>query len=370
MIALLAGSTTISGKPAPASVIKNSRREPIFSALVLKALEEADPDLVAGLAVLVWDYQEQAIQNLLLGQADLVVAAASDETIAQITAQIEAVGDNQNKPTPPRFHAHGHKVSFSAIAAETLAPGLKDSANGAEAIDIVSMLATLDSVFWDQHGCLSSRVHFVEKGNAVCHSPLEYAQRVNAHLQALSDALPRGAWPLGQIHDRFDRYKSLEASAALRVLSSYEDAFLVVLDERPLSGASFYSLVNDCQGRVIFVRPVEDLMEVPQQYLRMLPPQNLQSLSVAVGRPGEGLGTGFLDFANACGRRGVTALRTVGRGAFPQLSFSWDGLIPLDLLKTRIRGHFTTIEFDHPYDQVLETYQQYLRRSQTMPLRT
>ena len=32
-----------------------------------------------------------------------------------------------------------------------------------EIIDIVALLAGLDSAFWDQNGCLSSRVHFVER---------------------------------------------------------------------------------------------------------------------------------------------------------------------------------------------------------------
>jgi hypothetical protein len=86
----------------------------------------------------------------------------------------------------------------------------------------------------------------------------------------------------------------------------------------------------------------------------------LQSLSVAVGRPGEGLSHRFLEFATACGERGVTAIRVVGRGAFPQLAYSWDGLLPLDLVRRRPAGHFTTIEFDRPFDAVLETYRSFV----------
>ena len=152
------------------------------------------------------------------------------------------------------------------------------------------------------------------------------------------------------------------------MLSNYGDEFLVVLDERPISGSGFYSLVNDCQGRVIFVRPVADLMEAPQEYLRLLPPQNLQSLSVAVGKPGEGLTESFLRFAEACAARGVTAIRTVGRGAFPQLAYSWDGFIPLDLAFERPAGRFTTIEFDRPYDEIIATYQLFMARGAAMGL--
>jgi hypothetical protein len=70
----------------------------------------------------------------------------------------------------------------------------------------------------------------------------------------------------------------------------------------------------------------------------------------------------FLRFAEACADRGVTAIRTVGRGAFPQLSYSWDGFIPLDLVRQRPEGRFTTIEFDHPLQQILETYHLLMKR--------
>ena len=64
----------------------------------------------------------------------------------------------------------------------------------------------------------------------------------------------------------------------------------------------------------------------------------------------------------------MTGIRSVGRGAFPQLAYSWDGLIPLDLVAPRVgeaaSGHFTTIEFDGPAQnaaQMLETYAMFMR---------
>ena len=59
-------------------------------------------------------------------------------------------------------------------------------------------------------------------------------------------------------------------------------------------------------------------------------------------------------FAEAVGARGVTALRSLGRGAFPQLAYSWDGLLPLDVCHLRPPGHFTTIEPDPPSTSDLE----------------
>ena len=143
LIALLAGAVTLEGGPPPLTVIKNSRREPIFSPLVLSALERADPDLFAALAILVWDYEDAAVQRHLLPRTDLVIAAASDESIDQIQKQFSAA----SKGSPVRFHPHGHKVSFSAIGREVLGRGLLDPQSGVALVDILALLAGLDLGF-------------------------------------------------------------------------------------------------------------------------------------------------------------------------------------------------------------------------------
>ncbi len=356
LITFLGLAAGLAAEHPPAIVVKNSRQEPIFAPLVLNALEAEDPELVSAVAVLIWDYEDADLQRLLLGQADLVVAAASDETIAQIRRSLRATRPER----PARFHAHGHKVSFSLIGREVLTRGAQADPEQ-PLLDVVALLAALDSAAWDQNGCLSSRIHFVEEGGSDCHSPAEYAAALAAQLRLLAVTLPRGAWPQRELNDRFDRYKLLEVAGQAQVVSEYDDPFVVVVDRRPLErsaqgAAILAATVNDCQGRVIVVRPVENLMEVPERCLALLPPANLQSLSVAVGRAGEGLSERFLTLAAACGSRGVTALRTVGRGAFPQLAYSWDGLLPLDLVRARSAGHFTTIEFDAPHEQMLATY--------------
>ncbi len=376
IIIILALATTLSGGAPPVVLVRNSRREPIFSPLILQALEAADEELVSTVAVLVWDYDDAALQSQLLGRSDLVIAAAGDDTISRIADQIPRAGEAPDLHRA-RFHPHGHKVSFSAIGREMFELDRHSMGSSGEGalVSVVALLAGLDSVFWDQNGCLSSRIHFVERGARGDTAPLEYAERLVGQLRRLSEALPRGAWPLRQLHDSFDRYKAMESlggvSTGLQVLSDYDDRFLVILDDRTpdkqgVSPGVFAALVNDCQGRVVIVRPVNDLTEVPAHYLSLLPSRSLQSLSVAVGRPGEGLTPRFLDFATACGARGVTAIRVVGRGAFPQLAYSWDGFLPLDLLRRRPAGHFTTIEFDRPFDAMMETYRSFVDQMASM----
>jgi len=358
MIGFLGQAIAATGHTPPAVVVKNSRREPIFSPLVLSAIEQADPEIVANLAVLVWDYENEAIQRPLMDRAGLVIAAASDETIHTVGHQVS------ESHTPARFHAHGHKVSFSAIGREFLVQDAQDEKTGYALLDAVTILAALDSVFWDQFGCLSSRVHFVERGSATHHSAEDYAKRLTEQLRLLAEFLPRGAWPGHWIHDRYDKYVGIGAGRDVRVISGYDDTFVVAVDERSPTEYAFQNSINDCQSRVILVRPVDNLEDVPRDYLSLIPSANLQSMSIAVGQPNKEVSERLLSFANACCTRGVTALRTVGRGAFPQLAYSWDGLIPQDLLRSRPAGRFATVEFDTPYDEIMETYTLLMNRGE------
>jgi hypothetical protein len=356
LIALLMQAVSLS-TATPVIVVRNSRHEPIFSSLVLQAMEEADPDLVCTTALLVWDFEDQALQKDLLSRADLVIAAASDETIADLRGQFDAA--RRSRPATgqaSRFHAHGHKVSFSAIGAEMLTRTEGDPDSGKSKMEIAARLAALDSILWDQNGCLSARVHFVEEGAEGDVGAEAYADCLLDQLRLLSTWLPLGGWQPRRLHERFDRYKNLERAGLAKVFSDYDDEFLVILDRRPLEADAFRQQVNDCQVRVIVVRPVAHRMDIPRRYLRMIPKENLQSLSVAIGEPGQALEDGFLQFAAECGACGVTAIRTVGRGAFPQLAYSWDGWIPQDLIGERPPGYFCTIEFDQPYEQILSTY--------------
>lgn len=364
LIALLSLATSVNAGLPPVTIIRNSRQEPIFSPLILQALEEIDPELVSTLAVLVWDYSDGSIQDELLSHVDLVMAAASDETIGQIQSQIDQQKQQSGKCI--RFIPHGHKVSFSTIFSDVLSSEIIDSVTQLPILDIVCLLAGLDSIFWDQYGCLSSRFHFVEDLNAdvdLERSPTHrYAQKLEEQLGILSKVLPRGSWPIQPLHDRFDILKQLENTGKVKVYSNYDDPYLVVVDQRDLSDFQLYQSINECQGRIILVRPVADVLQIPHQFLPSIPAKNLQSMSIAYGRTGEKLSDRLLQFSSACGKCGITSIRTVGRGAFPKLPYSWDGFIPLDLTSTRAPGHFTTIEFEKPMDQILETFNLYRKK--------
>jgi hypothetical protein len=379
-------------EPPPAVLVGSSREEPLLTPIVLAAIEEADPELVSMVATTVWDYDDGRLQEQLLGEADLVVAAPGagrgSGRAAAPGAGLGAAGGATpgtapgRSPGSRRLLAHRREMSFSVIGRDVLQLDYVGEASkwslpgGTRIMDIVALLAGLDSVFWDQRGGRSSRIHFVERGGPADDLPAEYARRLTTRLQQLAKVVPRGAWPVRHLHDAFDRYKAMEGSdrwgTGLHVMSEYDDPFVVILDERNGGGArldarGFAALVDECQTRVVVVRPVEDIMEVAWRYLDMVPPDSSRSLSVAMGRPGEGLTKALLDFAAACGKKGVTDIRLVGRGAFPPLAYSWDGFLPIDLVGTRPPGYFTTVAFDEPFEEMLRTYRAHLTRLAKLP---
>lgn len=320
--------------PRPAILVRNSRREPFFTPLLLAALEEIDPALVANIAVLLWDYDDAALQAAILREAELLLLVAGDDTIARIEADVRRAG------ATPRIHRHGHKVSFIAAGRAVLT---------AERLPQLAPLAALDTVIWDQNGCLSPRIHFVEEGGALASE--DYAAALTQALRAFQPLLPGGLVDLRRLHLRFDKFQAIAAGGRATVHSAYDDPFLVVVDRRPYDPRILAEVINDARDRTVIVRPVPELAALPRDYLRQLPAHNLQTLSVAL----DSRAPDFLPFAEAVGRCGITALRTVGRAAFPGLAHSWDGLLPCDLATLRPPGYYTTYEFDDALAQIEET---------------
>jgi hypothetical protein len=346
----------------PLVLVKNSRQEPIFTPLLLTALEEIDPLLVSSIGLMIWDYNDDELQDYLISQSDLVIAAAADFTISEIDKVVQRI---QKDGKQIRFHRHGHKISFTTISMDYLgkevAPMIPENL---EWIHLTALLSAVDSIYWDQNGCLSSRIHFIERGDSTIHSPIAYGKILAEKIRILSAFLPRGALPLHNLHNRFDRYSSLTTTNEVHLCSTYDDDFLVVVDERSWSPSIFERVINDCVERTIIVRPIEDIDQVPNLYLKWLPKNNLQTMSVAIDGPKQTTWSSrFSRFADLLGKRGVTAIRTIGRGPFPQMAYSWDGYLPVDLSANRSSGYFTTVEFENNYQQILDTYQLYTSRS-------
>ena len=334
----------------PSVLVKNSRQEPLFVPFLFSALEELDPELLQSVAIMIWDYEDIALQEMIVSQSDLIIAAASDQTIDQIDKVI------RNTRPSARFHRHGHKVSFTTIGKKFLTMHESLGTNPPNSLfEETAMLAALDSILWDQNGCLSSRIHFVEQGDQNHFSPLDYANQLVDSMRILGSKLPRGNTTLSSIHDRFDHFNAQAVSPQLTLCSSYEDDFIVVLDQRPWNARQFVSIVNTCMDRTVVIRPIGSLLDVPNQYLSHLSPNNLQTMYVAIDSNSHTTRSEeFSQFVEKTGKLGITSIRTVGQSPFPQLAYSWDGYLPHSLAFEYASGYFTTIEFDHSYSKIMQ----------------
>jgi hypothetical protein len=337
----------------PAILVKNSRQEPLFVPFLFSALEGIDPELLSSVAIMIWDYEDSVLQEAIVSHADLVLAAAGDHTIEQIDKVIKHVS-----PTA-EFHPHGHKISFTTIGKAYLAKKEGHSERPTpELLENTAMLAALDSILWDQNGCLSSRIHFIEKGTDSHYTPLEYGQKLTEKLRTLSKKLPRGNIPLSRIHDRFDHFNAQTISPLVDLCSHYEDDFIVVVDRRDWDQLQFRTIVNSCMERTIVIHPVESIMDVPDKYLSKIAPQNLQTMYVAIdGMSHTTWSPEFSQFVESIGKRGITSIRTVGQSPFPQIAYSWDGDMPHSLALKYPAGYFSTVEFDHTFSKIQQISQ-------------
>jgi len=143
--ALAAAPLVLSLAIRSAALIKASHADEVFPSCFIESLRQVDESLAACAAALYWPGGRLDIEAAAFDAADLIVASGDDRTIADIARRV-----------PNRFIGHGHRISFAAIACEALA----------DAAALAHRLA-YDVALWDQQGCLSPQLAYVERGGAL-----------------------------------------------------------------------------------------------------------------------------------------------------------------------------------------------------------
>lgn len=143
---------------------KVSSDEPLFAGCFARVLAEVEPRLANVLAVLWWPGSETALAQALCRKVDVLMVYGGDTALAAW---------QQHVPPGVRFLPHGHKISAGLVSASAL------DTRQAQA---TARLAALDMVRWDQQGCYSPQVFYVERGAQV--SPLAFAHLVAGELAA------------------------------------------------------------------------------------------------------------------------------------------------------------------------------------------
>jgi hypothetical protein len=237
-------------------------------------------------------------------QADVVLAYGGNDSLSAMQQQV---------PITTRFLPHGHKLSFGMVAASALS-----IRKGQEVVQ----QAALDVMRYEQSGCYSPQVFYVAKGGRI--SPLEFAQRLQAELQALQPRFPRRALSL-------EEGASVAAWRESQAMQSLSQAELTVLGQADAAACVVYSdqamaLQPTALMRSVLVVAVSHLGDVPA--LLKEARHVLQTAGLAAS-PEE-----LMPLAQALADVGVTRICAIGAMTSPEAGWHHDGRFSLlDLVR-------------------------------------
>jgi len=263
--------------------------------LFAHSLYQADPKLASCLELAEWRGGDRALEESLFAEADCVVATGSDETLASIQPHL---------PRRTRFLGHGHRVSFGYVTNEVLSVfGLKK---------LVARAAD-DVVAWNQLGCLSPHLIYVETGGAI--SPEQFAEKLGEELARYELQEPRGEIRVEDaaiIASRRDFYRvRAAASTDTRLWCSEGSTAWTVVYE---ADARFQL---SCLNRFIYVKGVANLPEA----LRQAECVRGQVSTAGLAAPDDQSQA----LATELARWGVTRVCPLGQMQSPPLTWRHDG---------------------------------------------
>ena len=278
-----------------AQFIKCARGSTYLPRLFAHSLYEADHKLGACLEIADWRGGNDELESVLFAEADCVTATGSDVTLAAIRGRL---------PVRTRFLGYGQRVSFGYVASGSLT-----SFNTKKLI----VRAATDVVAWNQLGCLSPHVIYVEHGGTV--SAEHFAQMLAEELAKREESEPRGDVPTetaATIASRraFYEVRSAHSPDTKFWHSENSTAWTVVYEADPRFQLS-------CLHRFIYVKGVADLKSV----LENVDAVRGQVSTVGLAAPEERARELGLQLA----RWGATRICPLGQMQNPPLAWRHDG---------------------------------------------
>ncbi len=278
-----------------AQFVKCATGSAFLPRLLAHSLYEADAKLGACLEIAEWRGGNVALEDVLFGEADCVTATGSDETLAAVRSRL---------PVKTRFLGYGHRVSFGFVAREVLS-----SSNAPR----IAARVVDDVVAWNQLGCLSPHVIYVQPGGEV--SPDKFAELLADELERREQTEPRGELPTPHAAVIASRRGIYEVRAAhspetLMWRSQESTAWTVVFEADPRFQVS-------CLNRFIYVKPVKDLTELLQHAEVVRGRVSTVGIAVSEHQAEE--------LAMPLARWGVTRVCPLGQMQNPPLAWRHDG---------------------------------------------
>jgi hypothetical protein len=278
--------------------------EPVFATLFARLLAEVHPPFADCLAVVWWPGGGDAAVDALFAEAETVLAYGGNEAIAQVRARV---------PVTTRFLGYGHKLGFGMVGRAAL-----DAQRGPAS----ARLAAHDIVRYEQQGCYSPHLFYVERGGRV--TPRQFAQHLAGELAALQRRFPRRALALEEAAAVAGWRQSAELLAlrdeGAEVIGDAQAAWSVAFTDQPAT------LAPAATGRTILVAAVDTLDEVVD---RIAPHARfLQTVGLAT-TPSE-----LYRLAGRLGAVGVTRVAALGAMTAPEPGWHHDGRFNLlDLVR-------------------------------------
>ncbi|MGG0413962.1 acyl-CoA reductase [Peribacillus simplex] len=274
---------------------KVSSAEPLFAGLFAHLLVEVEPKLADCFAIVWWKGGDEERETCILEQSDVVVGYGGNASLQSLQTRT---------PITTRFLAYGHKISFGLISRFSL-----DSQKAFE----TARQAALDVIRYDQQGCYSPHIFYVQHGGNV--SPKEFARYLAHELENMEKRYPR-------------RILSMEESAALaswrqreemsvfydsqkEVLGNVAHDWTVVYEEK---GISFTPSSLNRVIKVIAFEKIDDLIPSIEPHRVFL-----QTVGIAAS-PRE-----LFHWAELLGGIGVTRLTALGSMTSPEAGWHHDG---------------------------------------------
>jgi hypothetical protein len=259
------------------------------------SIYDADPKLGACLEIAEWPGGSVEVENMLFSEADCVTLTGSDETVAALRPRI---------PAKTRVLSYGQRVSFAYITAEVL--------SGFNVKKTISHAAG-DVIAWDQLGCLSPHVLYVEHGGGL--SAEQFAEKLAEELAEREITEPRGHLPADEaatIAAKRSFYKVRAANSPdTRLWQSPEStAWTVIYEADPRFQLSSLN-------RFIYVKAVTDLTDLLQGAESVRGKVSTVGLAAGEERAPE--------LATQLARWGVTRICPLGQMQKPPLTWHHDG---------------------------------------------
>lgn len=281
-----------------ATLGKTASGEPLLAALFARALAEVDQRLGECLAVTYWPGGTEALERLALESADLVVVYGGEETVAALRGRL---------PAGKRLVVHGPRLSFGVIGRESL---------GREQARHVAARAARAVAVFDQQGCVSPHVLYVERGGGL--QPDDFAALLAEELARLEEDLPRGRLSPAEAaaiqHARSAAEFRGMAGRTVRLFASSGTEYTVLYDDDP-------ALTPSCLNRVVWVKPLEDLFDLAD----LVRPFAGRLQTAAAATTPERLAR----LAEALGRVGISRITDLERMPWPPVTWHHDGQEPL-----------------------------------------